>query len=208
MRSGIAFFLVFTACATSTDSSPDSVRERLMSDETDLVIATEESTGSISAQRRGAGGWVAGLVDLSVERGELVVTADARGSITIERLAVDLGPIRIPESVLGYEAELTGVHLEAERPAGVVTTWTGDDQALATAEVALELTWSLTIDGKTSPLGAPKLPPVPLEIELTGDGPVVHAEVRALSAGMFWSWADLVKLEDLSLVLTAATVIR
>lgn len=206
MRARLLCFLALAACASSSDGSPDSVRAWLTSSGTDLVISTEESTGSITAQRRGAGGWVSGVVDLTVERGELVATADARGAITIEHLAIDLGPIRIPASVLGYEAELTAVHLEAARPAGVVTAWTGDDVARATAKVALELTWSLTIDGKTSPLGAPKLPPVPIELVLTGDGAAVHAEVRARAAGRFWSWADLVKLEDLSLVLAAATV--
>lgn len=207
MRTGTLFFLAlaFAACASATDATPDTVRDRLASTETTLVITTAERAGSITARRRSSDGWIAGAVDLTVERGELVVTADARGAITIERLAIELGAIQIPRSVLGYEAQLTGVHLQAVRPAGVVTAWTGADEASATAELALELTWSLTIDGTTSPLGAPKLPPVPIELALTGDGSAVHAEARVRSAGTLWSWADLVKLEDLSLSLTAAT---
>ncbi len=206
MRAGFISFLAFAACTSNSAEAPESVRERLESTETELVIATAESTGSITAQRRGAGGWVAGSVELTVEHGQLVTRADARGSLKIERLSIDLGPIEIPESVLGYAAQLTDVHLEAMRPAGVVTSWSGDDEARATAEVELELTWSLTIDGETSPLGAPRLPAVPLELVLTGDGSVVRAEVNAAATGMFWSWADLIKLEDLNLFLAAATV--
>lgn len=204
MRAGTFSFLALAAC-TSNAAAPESVRERLESSATELAITTGDSAGSITAQRRGAAGWVAGTVDLTVESGRLVTSADARGSIAIERLSLDLGPIRIPRSVLGYEAQLTSVHLEAMRPAGVVTSWSGDDEARTTAEVELELTWSLTIDGETSPLGAPRLPAVPLELVLTGDGSAVRAEVNAAAAGMFWSWADLLKLEDLTLSLAAAT---
>jgi hypothetical protein len=181
------------------------VRDQLESSEAALSIATTDSGGSIKAERRTSDGWVAGMVSLSVKSGELVARAGAHGAIEIERLAVDLGPIAIPRTVLGYEAQLTDVHVEAIRPPGVVTTWTGDDAARATAAVDLQLSWSLTIDGKKSPLGAPQLPPVGLELELTGEGGDLHAEVRASSTGMFWSWADLVKLEDLTLVLGAAS---
>lgn len=213
MRAGTELVLVFAAFAiaasacTATPTGPAaSVRERLETAETPLAITTLESAGSITAQRRSSGTWVAGYVDLTVEHGDLVVTADDRGAITLERLSVDLGPIEIPKSVLGYAAQLTGVHVESKRPVRVMTTWTGDDDASATAPVDLELTWSLTIDGQTSPLGAPHLPAVPIELLLSGNGENVHAEARVLSPGIVWSWADLVKLEDLSLILAATTV--
>jgi len=198
-------FLALAACAHGT-SDPDSVRGRLESDTTELSVSTGSSAGSLTAQRRTSDGWVAGEVALTVNSGQLVASADARGQIAIQHLEVELGPISIPKSVLGYEAQLTGIHLQADRPAGVVTTWTDDDEAHATAQLELALTWSLTIDGKTSPLGAPKMPAVPVELAFTGDGEAVHAEARVLSTGMFWSWADLVKLEDLHLSLAATTV--
>jgi hypothetical protein len=196
----------FAACTATPSGPAASVRERLEAAETPLAIEMSESAGSITAQRRSAGQWIAGFVELTVEHGDLAVTADDTGRITLQRLAVDLGPIEIPESVLGYAAQLTNVHVESKRPVGVKTTWTGDDDATATAPVDLELTWSLTIDGHTSPLGAPDLPEVPIELLLSGNGEVVHAEARVLSPGIVWSWAELVKLEDLSLILAAATV--
>jgi hypothetical protein len=204
MRAGTIFFLAFAAC-TNHVTEPDSVRDRLESETTELAITTADSTGSITAQRRTGDGWVAGAVDLTVQSGQLVATADSHGSILIQHLEVALGPIEIPKSVLGYEAQLTNIHLQASKPAGVVTTWTGDDEAHATAQVELELSWSLTIDGKTSPLGAPKVPAVPIEFVFTGDVTAVRVAAHALSTGMFWSWADLVKLEDLKLSLNAAT---
>lgn len=205
MRAGFILYLGLAACAQGVSETPDSVRDRLATETTELAITTASSTGSITAQRRSDDGWVAGAVDLAVQSGLLVATADTHGSIAIEHLGVVLGPISIPKSVLGYEAQLTNIHLQAEKPVGVVTTWSGANEAHATAQVELELSWSLTIDGKTSPLGAPKVPAVPIEFVFTGDGATVSAEAHALSTGMFWNWADLVKLEDLQLSLAAAT---
>jgi hypothetical protein len=50
--------------------------------------------------------------------------------------------------------------------------------------------------------------PIPagqLAIEISGDGSVVHADVDAGAAGELWSWAGLVKLENLTLVLSGKT---
>jgi hypothetical protein len=205
MRSRALFFFALTACTNRSADAPESVRDRLASGDAELVVDAAASGGTITAERRTAQGWISGSAALTVERGAIVAAADARGAIRIERLAVALGPIAIPDTVLGYGAQLTGIHLAAERPSGVVTTWSGDDLARATAQVELELDWSITINGKTSPLGAPRVPPVPIELVLTGDGEAVHADVRAPAAGVLWSWADLVRLEDLTLSLSAST---
>jgi len=199
--------LAFAACTNNSSSSPpDTVRDRLETGQTQLVVTAAESGGSITARRRSGEGWVTGSVELTVKSGELAIHAGPHGAIAIDRIAIDLGPIAVPESVFGHDAQLTDVHLEAQPPTGVVTAWTGDDEARATMQAELALAWSLTIEGKTSPLGAPRLPAVPLEIGLTGDGSAVRAGVRARAPGAFWSWADLVKLEDLNLFLTATTV--
>jgi hypothetical protein len=205
MRSGIPIFLALTACSTSATEAPDSVRDRLESSEVQLVVAPAARAGTITALRRVSGGWAEGQAPLAIEGGELVAASDARGAIRIERLALELGSIEIPPSVLGYGARLTEVHLETERPTGVATTWQGDDEARAMAPMQLALTWSLTIDGQTSPLGSPRLAPVPVELLLTGDGAAVHAEVHARAAGVLWSWANLLRLEDLELSITAST---
>lgn len=184
------------------------MREHLETEDARLLIAPATSAGSITAERRAHDGWHAGLVDLSIETGELVVGADGDGVITLEKLGVWLGPIEIPPSVFGNEAQLTRVRLELPRPQRLVVTWTGDDEARIATELELELSWALTVDGSTTSLGAPDLPPLPLDLVLTGNGARVHAEVRAQSPGELWSWADLVRLEDLSLILDAATPAR
>jgi hypothetical protein len=210
MRATTLLILACAACDTQSadpsGASAGSVRERLETVETDLLVSSGDSAGSITAQRRVSGGWSAGYVDLHIERGELIASADSHGRITIEKLEVSLGPIDVPESVLGHGAQLTQVHLETRKPIIVQTTWTTEDEAHGTAQLALDLSWSLTVNGDTSPLGAPTLPPVPVELVVTGDGEYVHAEVRAQATGTFWSWADLVKLENLNLILGAATV--
>jgi len=209
MRAVATFLLLCTACSaeiTAPDPSlPESVRERLELGETQLVISTADSAGAITAQRRTGDGWSAGLVDLEVQTGEVIASADSEGVITLDRLAIELGPIAIPPSVLGYDAQLTNVKLEIAEPARVATTWSGDDESHGMVELELALSWSLSHHGSTLPLGSPELPLVPVELVLTGDGSVVHAELRVRSPGELWSWADLLKLEDLTLILSAQT---
>lgn len=189
------------------DAPPASVRERLETTETRIMISAEDSAGSITAQRRIAGaGWEAGLVDLAIETGELVATADADGTVRIERLGVSLAPIDIPRAVFDKPAQLTHVRIGLAAPASLATTWTSDDDVRATASLELTMSWAITIDGSTALLGEPDLPPVPVELVLSGTGERVVAELRAHAPGEVWSWATLLKFEDLSLVLGGATV--
>jgi hypothetical protein len=213
MRAGLFLILASSfspACApqrpTGGDSPPASVRERLETADTRLLIAGAESGGSITAARRISGGWSAGSVDLAIQSGELVASADATGRVTIERLGLWLGPIDIPESVLGHRAQLTDVHIVVDQPIVMTTQWTDDNDAQATTALDLGLSWALTVDGASAALGGPDLPPVPVELLLTGDGDEVRGDVRVHAAGLVWSWADLVKLEDLDLTLGAVTV--
>lgn len=196
--------LAISACADPSEA-PLSVRDRLASAETQLPALSAESSGSITAKRRTSDGWASGTAAISVEHGELTLVADKRGGLSIEHLALDLGSIELPRSLLGYEARLTDIHLRSGRPTAGSTQWTGDDLARVTAQLPLELTWSLTIRGEPSPLGAPRLPPVPIELVLTGDADTLRAELSARSPGVLWSWADLLKLEDLTLFVTAST---
>jgi hypothetical protein len=172
-----------------------------------MLWNTGESAGTITVQRRlGGGAWEAGLVDLKINQGEVVASADpATGEITIERLAFQLEDIAIPASVFNREASLSKVRAQLTAPAVVATTWSSDDAAHLTASLDLAFSWALTVNGSTAELGAPDLPPVQLQIDVTGNGARVHVDVDAGAAGELWSWAGLVKLEDLHLVLSGAT---
>jgi hypothetical protein len=199
------------ACAASappSDNPPASVRERLETEPTRLLMSSADSAGTITAELRDHTGWQSGLVDLQVSDGELVVSADASGALTVERFGLGLEPIAIPDSVFGNPAEMKNVRLALAEPAPIAApVWSSDDDAVtASASVSLTLTWALAVDGSTIPLGSPSLPPVPVDLSLTGDGTIVHGEVRVQQQGELWSWADLVKLENLSLVLSASTL--
>lgn len=206
MRTGVLLVLIVTACAQAADEPPATVRERLSIEEAELVVAPAASGGSITAQRRSTGGWEAASIALAVRGGELAITADGRGAITIERAALEFAPIDVPRSVLGYPAQLTDVQLASVRPVAASAAWTSDDAASAAAELEFALSWSLTVDGHRTPLGAPPLPPLSVELQLGGDGATIRAAARAHADGIVWRWADLVKFEDLDLTLAATTV--
>lgn len=167
-----------------------------------LLVDSATSAGAVTAERRLSDGWSAGLVDLAIGDGDVVVTLDG-GDLVLEDLELAIGPIDVPESVLGYGVQLTDITITLAEPTRIVTRWTGDDDAQGDVELELALQWSLTNHGTTSPLGAPDLPKVPATLALSGNGERVHAELRVHAPGELWSWADLLRLADLTLVLAA-----
>ena len=211
MRVGSLLLVCLAACNTqvvdSAESPPASVRERLSEDGARMLWNAGDSAGTITVQRRlGGGAWEAGLVDLKIDQGEVVASADpVTGTITIERLTFQLEDIAIPESVFNREAALSKVRAQLRAPAIVETVWSSDDAAHLTASLDFVLSWALTVNGSTADLGAPDFPPFQLQIDVTGDGADVHVDVDAGASGELWSWAGLLKLEDLHLVLSGAT---
>jgi len=181
-----------------------SLRERL-ADETHLFVIANDSAGAITAQRKTKAGWAQQRVELTIIGGELVTTAGDADSLTLAALELGFHPIMIPSTVLGHDAQLTNLHLRLPGPAHVMLTWNGDDEAQATTSLDLALSWTLAIEGTRLPLGAPRLPPLPVALQLTSDGVLVTAELRVHAPGELWSWADVVKLSDLELVLRAQT---
>jgi hypothetical protein len=191
----------------SPESAPESVRERLTEAPTRMLWSAADSAGTITIQRRlGGGEWETGIVDLHIDQGEVVASADADGNVTIEKLSFMLEDIAIPATVFNREASLSHVRAELSEPALVTTTWTSEDEAHLTAKLDFAFSWALTVEGNTAELGAPDLPPVTLAIDVTGDGSFVHADVNASASGELWSWAGLIKLQDLNLVLRGNTV--
>ena len=81
--------------------------------------------------------------------------------------------------------------------------WTSENEAHLTAMLDLTLSWELSLNGSPTRLGSPALPPIPVEIVLTGDGSHVAAEIRAHAPGELWTWAGLIRLGELELVLGA-----
>ncbi len=165
------------------------------------------AAASIAFARVSGSTWESGLVDLQIDSGEVIASADkATGNVTLETLSFTLKPIEIPPSVFNRAAQLSRVRGVLKAPVAVTTTWVDDDTAHLSASLDLGFSWALTVDGNTIDLGEPDLPPVSVEVDVTGDGSFVHADVKAGAAGELWSWAGLIKLEDLHLVLGAETV--
>lgn len=208
MRTALGLLFVLSACSIAgTDEPtppPDSVRERL-EEPTRLLVTAAESGGALTAERKVGQGWESGLVELAVENGELIVSTDARDAVTLEGFQVAFKPIDIPDGVFGArKAQLTHVRLDLTGDQRVPATWTSDDEVHLNVNLELALSWTLSLDGAPAPLGSPTLPAVPVEIVLTGDGEHVQAELRANAAGELWSWAGLIKLADMTLVVGAS----
>lgn len=214
MRTGLALLLASTAslaaCATS-DIGPDddapapsSVRERL-EDRTRLMIASDASTGSITAEKKNGPAWESGTIPLPFENGEIELSSDSRDSLTIESVQINFDDIPLPDSLFGgREATLTGVRVELADAVRAPATWANDDDVALVTELPLELHWAITIGGSATELGSPHLPKVPVGIRLVGDGGHVDASLSAYVEGELWNWADLIKLRELQLGVEAS----
>lgn len=209
MRAVVAVpVLMLAACGDNAGRpEPISMRERLATD-TPLFITASASAGAVTAQMRTSTGWEDGLVDLKLAGGELVARAGADGGLALTGLTLELDTIEIPAELTGHAAELTRPQLRLAAPVELAAAWQGDDAAGVDAVLAFDLSWALTVDGVGLPLGAPSLPPLPVKLELSGDGSRIAAELRVHAPGELWSWADLIKLTDLELVLGADTAVR
>jgi hypothetical protein len=201
-----------SACTTSPSGDdgsdpapPASVRERLKED-TRLVVAAADSTGSIMAAHYSGGMWNEGSIALVVDNGELVAAARTATAVEVQRFALAFQPIDLPESLLGHPATLTNLRVALAKPVLVDAAWSGDDAAMVTGAVNLDLSWTLTVDGTALPLGAPHLAGIPIAFTLSGDGARVAGDLAVHADGELWSWAGLVKIEDLDLSIGAATV--
>jgi hypothetical protein len=212
MRSLLASILLAGAalagCASSPpEGQPDyaSMKARL-ADATRLYIGPGESTGAITAARYTHDGWVSGTTPLAITHGEIDGSLDASGKLALSQFEVDVDSIAIPDSVFGKPAELKDVRVKLASPTVADVVWTDDNDAAATLTVALDLDWTIAINGSSTMLGTQHLPPVNVAATLSGDGQHIEASASMDAQGTLWNWADLLKVTELQLDLSAATV--
>jgi len=200
---------LFTAACTSGDPGAagyDSVRDRLADGPTRLSVGAAGSTGTITARRWTPTGWVEGTTEIAIDSGELLARVDAQGTLTLDTLVIDLAPIDISQEVFKKPAQLDDVRITLTRPASAAATWTSDDDATATVDLDLDFDWLISIDGKKTPLATQHLPPVAIDVALTGAGDHVDASLSLAATGELWNWADLLEMTSLELSVSAATV--
>jgi hypothetical protein len=210
MRTLLALTLLSTAaCASSAPGEGgadyDSVRDRMTDGSTRLYVGAEGSSGMITARRYTSAGWVSGDTAVTIQNGEIAAKVDARGTLTVEHLEVALAPIEIPEDVFKKPAQLDDVRLTLRKPASAPTVWTTADDAHATLTLELDFDWSIFINGGKTPLGTQHLPPVTIDVAITGAGDHVDASVALAASGELWNWAGLIEMTKLELSLSAAT---
>jgi hypothetical protein len=210
MLRSLAFLLpVLGACANATApaGAPEftSVRDRL-SQPTRLYIAPGTSTGAITASRYTSDGWVDGTTPLTVANGDLTAVLDHDGKLDVSQLLIAVDSIAIPDSVLGKPAELNDVKLTlAPQHSLANVVWQSDDDATLTLTLALDLSWRLGVGTDSASLATQHLPPVTVDVMLTGGGDHIDASLALDAQGELWSWAGLFKLTRLELALAAAT---
>lgn len=208
MRYGVLLLLVSVGCNTDLTESPDpapaTVRERL-EDQTRLLVDAPLSAGTITAEHHVSGGaWEGGLVDLKVRNGEVLVSSDAKDALTLDGMQVAFDDLQIPPGVFGgHDAKMVNVRLDLKNELRAPAEWVTDDEVHLQANLEVTLNWELLLDGSAAPLGSPKLPLVPAELVLTGNGEHVNAELRVRAQGELWTWANLVRLSELTLILDA-----
>ena len=209
MRTLLALALFTAACTTNapagSDTSRDSVRERLADAPALLFIGGADSAGSVTARRWTPGGWIEGDHALTVETGELAVSVDGSGKLSVQAFEVGVAPIEIPEEVFKKPAQLTDVRVKLTEAAVGAATWTSDNEATARLSLKLDLEWSISVNGGKTPLGEQHLPSVDVDFTIYGDGDYVGATLDLAAAGELWDWAGLLEMTRLELALNAST---
>ena len=143
--------------------------------------------------------------DLDVRIGKINVRADRNGSLVVDQLTFDVADISIGGAAIPPDGvTLTQIQVTLARPVVIDRTTWSDDGSFAEGEVSFDLLldWSLLGGGnQTFPLATQAINGVParLSVGLGEDG--VTATLDASNGGVFWSWAGIIELSDLHLVL-------
>jgi len=201
-----AFLLVACAAEATEPVTYDSLRDRL-AEPTRLELPAASNVGELAARRWSSTGWVDGTATVSLAGGALVAKLDSAGHLVASELQLAVDPIELPATIIGTPLTLRDVRvgLETSSPPADIT-WTGNDEAACTLDLELVLSWSIEHDGQLFPLGEQKLPPIAAHLTLVGDGATVDASLALHGEGTLWSWAELLELTKLDLVIRGATI--
>jgi len=159
----------------------------------------------VLARRKTRTEWLERQASVAVEGGALEVSADELGVLAVEQLALSSAPIDLPEDLFGRPAQLKDVVLSLREPARAVAHWSSHNEAVADVELALDLDWTIVLNGKPSRLGTAHLEPTPVTFSVEGDGELVRTSLAIHARGTLWSWAEVIEIIGLDLELQAAS---
>jgi hypothetical protein len=208
-----------TGCAAESDEPDDvrdgqglvapgasgTLRERLATSRGMTMPA--EGTVQLTASRK-YDGVATSTPELGVDEGRLALRAEHEGALVFDQLDFQVADVTIgADTVPPAGLTLTDIRVHLERPAYAPRTEWSDDGSFAQgkAEFDLLLDWSiLGAGGQTFPLATQRIAAVPAKVSV---GASVAGEVTvsfdATVTGTFWSWAGIIEMSDLHLVLQA-----
>src|SRR5690606_32871813 len=131
--------------------------------------------------------------------GELSASVDENGQLRLASFEVAVAPIEIPEEVFQKQAQLSDVKVTLAAPTSGAATWDTENDATARLRLELDLQWAISVNGGKTPLGEQHLPPIDVDVTLTGDGDYVGATLSLAATGELWNWANLLQLTKLDL---------
>jgi hypothetical protein len=145
--------------------------------------------------------------DLAVRTGKISVRANREGALVVDQLSFDVADITIGGAAIPPDGvTLTHIRVALARPVVIDRTTWSDDGSFAEGEVSFDLLldWALLGGGNQAfPLATQRINGVPARLSLGLGEDGVTATLDASNGGVFWSWAGIIELSDLHLVLQA-----
>ncbi len=199
-----------TGCAFEADDSivppgtPTSARDKL---ESSTTLAELQPGARLELTSRVGTDAEPTRVDMQIDEGYVVVSAERDGSLVFTSLDVTIADVVLGEAGGPIEGlHLTGLRGRLAEPVALATTWLdGDQEGFATGPISLLLDWSILTDsGGTTALATQRIDDIDVQLRvlLTADGDLA-VETLAVRAGVFWTWTQQVQLSDLSIEASA-----
>ena len=203
----LSFLLV--ACASPADNEGPpytSMRERLAAEPTYFTLAPTLDIGTLEARRwSNRDGWVSGSAPVALSGGTVEFQLNASGQLVLRQLGFGVDAIELPATLVGQTVTLRDVRVVLAAAPPVDVTWISDGEATAQLSITLSLSWSIAFDEQVGvPLGEQVLAPMPMTIALAGDGEHVETTLELHGRGTLWSWADLLELTGVDLIIAAS----
>jgi hypothetical protein len=212
----VALAVLLTACAGDTrDDWGDGEGSEIMSDlrvpaVLGVVPTLPDATGSFARATFGATrDNIETEAVLPVLGGHIEVQSLESGLLVLNDVLVDFIEVPIDAEVLPPRGlTLTGIQLRLSTPTAIEVAHSGA-RVTAIATFDLVADWSVDLgEGDTHSLRSIPLRGMPFSIDLERDAfGTMRGRLVALGDGVFWSWADLFSLSDLTLDLSVTAAI-